>query len=78
MQLIGETAGYAHFITETTGWLKGFDGLYKTTDAGDSWTKQIISGFNFHEIFSISFLNDQVAYISDMNNLYKTTNGGTD
>jgi len=29
------------FVTDTTGWIVGGKGIiYKTTDAGESWTKQ--------------------------------------
>ena len=87
------TIGDMHPISATTAWIVSSgsgsqNGIWKTTDAGNTWTKQVTAPFST----SISFANQ--VYFWDENNgfcagdpfgagansrfeMYTTTNGGT-
>lgn len=55
------TAKSVQFVNKTTGWLVGSDSrLYKSTDAGQSWTNvAIASGVSFN---SVSFSNENLGW----------------
>ena len=64
------------FIDRMTGWAGGWDGLYKTTDGGNTWTNNIAkpgSGIgSFNRFFR---LNQKIAYLSG-NYVFKLNAGG--
>lgn len=62
------------FIDRYTGWTCGENYIYKTTDGGISWNKQIHpDAFLIQQIFPV---NDSVVYACGWWNFMKTTNGG--
>ncbi|TSA38935.1 MAG: T9SS C-terminal target domain-containing protein [Porphyromonadaceae bacterium] len=71
------SALYATY-TDSTGYLNG---IYKTTNGGDNWSKTAELGENssywwwFSEI-DVDPINPNIAYVSGLQ-AYKTTNGGT-
>lgn len=81
------------FINASTGWvLKSFGYgfgdsrgavIYKTTDGGLNWGRNVISQINGDFGFNIQFINQNIGWFSFANlnsgtgNLYKTTDGGT-
>lgn len=75
------TVANIHFLTESRGFIAGFNYFRETSDGGVTWTDVI--GFEnlagtLYQIQDIFFLNDSVGYISgDQALLFKTTDGGT-
>lgn len=92
------TIGDMHPISATTAWIVSSgsgtqNGIWKSTNAGTSWTKQTTATFNTSNAFGASFANQ--VYFWDENNgfcagdpfgtstsnlrfeMYTTTNGGT-
>lgn len=64
-----------HFINATTGWAVGRNGnIYKTTNAGVSWTVQ--NPGTSSELYSVWFVNPNLGFVAGDNVLLKTTNGG--
>jgi photosystem II stability/assembly factor-like uncharacterized protein len=74
------------FVDALTGWYGNGEGkLYRTTDAGENWTKVWDQPGTF--IRALGFVDDKVGYlgnvgtdyypgVTDKNPLYKTTDGG--
>jgi len=73
-----------HFVNPDTGWfvrLMGEENLYKTTDGGDNWVPQNVSG-----IYAIDFADDKngwavgyggkITYTSDAGNIWQEQNSG--
>ena len=64
------------FATRTTGWIVGFNGVFKTTDGGQTWNQQTIEQRAFR---STGFANQQVGWIGTLTRdhiLYETRDGG--
>jgi photosystem II stability/assembly factor-like uncharacterized protein len=59
------------FVDSATGWVAGFDGVLRTTDAGATWTR-VIQGNSS----DIHFFNKNDGYICNNNEVYRTNNGG--
>jgi photosystem II stability/assembly factor-like uncharacterized protein/alpha-tubulin suppressor-like RCC1 family protein len=60
------------FYNENTGWITGEDGLYKTTNSGNSWTKDTIDFAS--EFTGIYFIDENTGFL--LGNGGKTTDGG--
>lgn len=71
------------FVNQTKGFIAGeYDyqlhkGIFLTTlDGGSTWVSSVIApGSSFYN--SIAFSNENVGFVSGMNNTFRTTNGGT-
>ena len=59
------------FINDLTGWVRTFNGLHKTTDGGQTWTKKLTV-----ERGNIDFPSINVGYISTESGIKKTMDGG--
>ena len=56
----------------------GYADVWKTTDKGDTFEKiSSINSYNNIRSMAIAPSNNQVLYVSDYDNIWKTTNGGT-
>ena len=67
------------FISETTGWISGFDGtsvIIKTTDGGNNWFRQESPCKNEGGLSNILFINENIGWAIG-NGIFKTTNGGS-
>src|SRR6185436_12602062 len=64
-----------YFVNDSTGWAVNGDGqIYRTADAGDSWTLQLTSGYYFR---SVEFLNDSVGFTGTLSGeVLKTEDAG--
>lgn len=64
------------FINSSTGFLAGFNNIYKTTNSGSNWF--IINPVNtFSRINYFYFFSESIAYVGTYNSyFFKTTNGG--
>jgi photosystem II stability/assembly factor-like uncharacterized protein len=61
-----------HFLNTDTGFVGGFNGVFMTTNAGQTWTYKGLS-----MITSIDFADQENGYASGYNGkIYKTTNSG--
>ena len=60
------------FVDAATGWIAGYGGVWRTTDAGASWTMIIMSSYGA----DIHFFNKNDGYICADHQVFKTTNGG--
>jgi photosystem II stability/assembly factor-like uncharacterized protein len=60
------------FTNVNTGWCAGGDQILKTTNGGNNWSIQFITGAN---IQSMSFVNQNTGYLCGYA-VHKTTNGG--
>lgn len=69
LSLPGEYPYNIDFVTENLGYALNINGLYRTTNAGQNWTK-LHNTTNYEEVV---FLNDSVGYAYNANTLYKTT-----
>ncbi len=73
-----------HFISTTTGWAVGSDGLIaKTTDGGQTWNLlnygNQVTNYTDANLYSVYFTSSTVGYVCGVNGaLLKTTNGGID
>ena len=62
------------FVSATTAYAAG-NSIWKTTDAGSSWTK--LYDFNVTDRYeSLHFINDKTGWVIRKDGLYKTSNGG--
>lgn len=60
-----------------TGEIDSYGFLSKTTDGGDNWVEFQDSIIISTELYGISFINDDVGYITNgFHEIYKTTDGG--
>ncbi|CAN5916050.1 hypothetical protein BH11BAC7_BH11BAC7_24930 [soil metagenome] len=68
---------FLSFVNSRIGFASGGNAfgekLYKTTDAGTTWTL-LGSNFDYDEI---EFVDQNIGYMLNLDQLYKTTNGGT-
>ena len=56
----------------------GYADLWKSTDKGDNWTQiSTVSTSNKLKYIAVAPSNNQTIYMSDNDNIWKTTNGGT-
>ncbi|MEO6694529.1 MAG: YCF48-related protein [Ignavibacteria bacterium] len=61
------------FINNTTGWISGFEVVLKTTDSGNNWTSEYISG----NLKSVYFNNTNTGWMCGENGkLLKTNDAG--
>lgn len=60
------------FPSLTTGYVAGWGGVFKTTDAGATWSGQLLSG-NWR---SIKFIDENNGFVVGSGSGFKTTNGG--
>ena len=64
-----------YFTDDYTGYAGGYEGIYRTADAGNSWTK-VVSDASF-PMLAFHFVNSNVGFaVGGKNHAYKTTNGG--
>ena len=62
-------------VSTSVAWIAGGGGaILKTTNGGGTWTNV---GTGTSDFEGVAALSDQIAYVSDANNLLFTTNGGT-
>jgi photosystem II stability/assembly factor-like uncharacterized protein len=74
-----------YWFSSTTGWICGYDVLLYTSNGGTSFTNLYAnippSGNGHISLLAIDFINSQTGWIGaanlERNNIYKTTNGGT-
>jgi len=68
------------FINKDTGWVCSTDpfdgGLFKTTDGGISWVRQLNGTYKPSKVFFVNNDTGWIASNTSSNNLYRTTNGG--
>ena len=66
-----------HFINPSTGWSAANSrAIIKTTDAGNNWSKSIITTTQpLNIIYDIFFINENTGFIGSTG-MYKTTDGG--
>jgi photosystem II stability/assembly factor-like uncharacterized protein len=63
-----------HFISSSTGWAYGPEGLCYTSNAGINWSMQLN---NSRGIYGVCFVNDSVGWaVGGWGKIYKTTTGG--
>lgn len=73
---------FIEIANRSNAWIVGdFNGLLRTTDAGESWTKISTSGLAISVAFSLCFRNSLDGIISGLSStarglIYRTTNGG--
>jgi photosystem II stability/assembly factor-like uncharacterized protein len=70
----------AHFITDSIGFAAAWNNIYKTTDAGSSWSPlSLTTASNFDRFRYIHFFNKDtgLAMAETPVRIYKTYNGGT-
>jgi photosystem II stability/assembly factor-like uncharacterized protein len=81
----GQELNCQYWFNANTGWFCGYDFLMKTTNSGVNFTNyfpNLPPTANGHSvILSISWVNEQTGWVGaanlERNNIYKTTNGGT-
>lgn len=61
------------FLNNNLGYAKGNDGLYKTTDQGETW---VLLETNISEIRDFHFVSETFGYFISESNLFKTLDGG--
>ena len=63
------------FLNSNTGWASGFQGVYKTTNAGTNWSFYEVPNEQLTKLF---FINENTGWVTSYipNSVYKTTNGG--
>ncbi len=64
-----------YFIDQNNGWAINGLSVFKTTDAGMTWTN-IFNSVNINYITKIAFADNQNGFIISGSKLFKTTNGG--
>ncbi len=65
------------FITPEIGWIAG-SSIYKTTDGGNTWTRQFVDGVQYFQIEGLSVVTEKIVYAVGQNwQIFKTTDGGT-
>ncbi len=72
------------FVSPSTGWIVNLSGeIYKTTDGGDTWTRQLVAQTRDGEpvLFrSVAFANEQIGWVGSLTDgsdiLYETRDGG--
>lgn len=65
-----------HFINPSTGWGAGTNGVViKTTDAGISWTRNVLSVSPYSSNNDIFFVNESTGFLG-RGGIYKSTDGG--
>jgi hypothetical protein len=69
LNIPGEYPYDIDFVTENLGYALNINGLYRTSNAGQNWTK-LHNTTNYEEFI---FLNDSMGYAYNANALYKTT-----
>ena len=60
------------FIDDKKGWISGHEGLFKTIDGGENWSKTIETS-NLNNVY---FFNKDTGVVSSSNSIYYTYNGG--
>ena len=68
------TLSSVHFTSPTNGFIAGGGGLFKTTDAGNTWSNNTITATNY--IRSVYFVGTDTGYAAG-NLIYKTTDSGS-
>jgi photosystem II stability/assembly factor-like uncharacterized protein len=66
-----------HFLSETTGWVVGYNGtILKTSNGGNTWIQQ--NSGTTANLRSVFFLNEQLGWVGGISGLLlKTTDGGS-
>ncbi|MBT2623259.1 T9SS type A sorting domain-containing protein [Chryseobacterium sp. ISL-6] len=68
------------FLDENVGWAArgGSAAVFKTINAGSTWTQQVVSSTPNEYYRNIEFLNENIGFLGTLNNnFYKTTDGGS-
>ena len=59
-----------HFVNSSMGWIAGSNGIYRTTDSGNTWMKQSSTG-----AMGLCFLNDSLIFAAG-SSIQRTLDGG--